>query len=57
MRLNAEGETYCTAFQREACSECAGVRRRQLRAAAISASLMPWLRAHISAVEIEYFAT
>ncbi|MBV9456827.1 MAG: hypothetical protein JO141_04830 [Bradyrhizobium sp.] len=40
-----------------ACAVCAGVSDKQRRAASISESVAPWLRAHISAVEAEYFAT
>ena len=40
-----------------ACAVCAGASDRQRRAASISESVAPWLRAHISAVEAEYFAT
>ena len=40
-----------------ACAVCAGASDRQRRAASISDSVAPWLRAHISAVEAEYFAT
>jgi hypothetical protein len=40
-----------------ACAVCAGVSVKHRRAASISDSLAPWLRAHISAVEAEYFAT
>ena|SRR6516165_206354 len=36
---------------------CVGPSFRQRRAAAISASVAPWLRAHSSAVDAEYFAT
>lgn len=48
---------YCITFQRETCSVRAGARLRQCRADSISASLAPWLRAHISAAEAEYLAT
>jgi hypothetical protein len=47
---------YC-ANQRAACAVSVFGVRRQRRAASISASLAPWLRAHISAADAEYFAT
>jgi len=48
---------YCADHQRPACAVWAGAPLRQRRAASISASLAPWLRAHISAVDAEYLAT
>jgi hypothetical protein len=49
-------EGYC-ANQRAACAVSVFGVLKQRRAASISASLAPWLRAHISAVDAEYFAT
>lgn len=57
LRADAEGVPYCITFQRETCNVRAGARLRQCRADSISASLAPWLRAHISAAEAEYLAT
>ena len=54
---NAESANYCIAFQREACAVRKRARLRHLRAASISASVAPWLRAHISAADAEYLAT
>lgn len=45
------------ANQGTACAVCAGISFKQRRAAPICASVAPWLRAHISAVEAEYLAT
>jgi hypothetical protein len=47
---------YCVA-QRAACAASVGEFLRQCRAASISVSEAPWLRAHISAAEAEYLAT
>jgi hypothetical protein len=41
----------------KAVAACTGDPWMQRRAASISASEAPWLRAHISAVAAEYFAT
>jgi hypothetical protein len=40
-----------------ACADWAGESLRQCRAASISASVAPWLRAHVSAADAEYWAT
>ena len=50
------GDHYC-ADQRAACAVRAGRPLRQRRAESISASVAPWLLAHISAAEAEYLAT
>lgn len=54
---DAESVNYWLASQREACRVRPGARLRQLRAASISDSLAPLLRAHISAADAEYLAT
>jgi len=43
--------------QRAGCTFWAGAPFRQCRAVSISASVAPWLLAHISAADAEYFAT
>ena len=52
----SSGTRYC-AHQRAACTVRAGRPLRQRRAESISASVAPWLLAHISAAEAEYLAT
>ena len=54
---DAESVNYSLACQREACRVRPGARLRQFRAASISDSLAPLLRAHISAADAEYLAT
>ena len=55
-RAGRGSDNYCV-YQRAACAVSVSGDLRQRRAASISASLAPWLRAHISAAEAEYFAT
>ena len=49
-------DNYCV-NQRAAWAVSVSGVLRQRRAASISASLAPWLRAHISAADAVYFAT
>ena len=51
------GEAHYCAVQGAACAVRDGGLLRQCRAASISASVAPWLRAHISAADAEYLAT